>query len=379
MARHPGSIAQHGNRYRVRLMVRGRRHSFTLPEGATKAEAVQFSYDKAAELRRRGGVMPGPRMRFSELLARWQETRLVDMAPNTRATLVTTLRAWTTYWVELADDPGVGDIGRGAVNAYLDWRRRHAPDGRPLDGPLAGGTMRLDRRRLHALFAFAEELEIVETNPVTKTKPARGDTRSSVILTATQYEALLAQCEGRPMLAMYTLTLGEAGLRCDSEALWLRWEDIDLERALLAIESGRGGHRTKSGKSRRVPLTARLRAGLREHMASFRLRTYHGQRSPWVFHHELNRPHAPAGARIPRLIHPLMRAAVRADLPEGFVQHDLRHRRVTEWLRANHSPHKVQLAMGHGNLATTMHYAHLIDEDLLSLVEPVEQVTGTDW
>ena len=61
------------------------------------------------------------------------------------------------------------------------------------------------------------------------------------------------------------------------------------------------------------------------------------------------------------------------------MQHDLRHRSMTKWLRVGHSPHKVQLAMEHANLATTLHCAHLVDENLLSLLEPAEQVARTDW
>lgn len=49
------------------------------------------------------------------------------------------------------------------------------------------------------------------------------------------------------MLSLYVTTLGEAGVRCDSEALHLRWEDVDLEEGFLWISSGRDGHRTKSG------------------------------------------------------------------------------------------------------------------------------------
>ena len=46
------------------------------------------------------------------------------------------------------------------------------------------------------------------------------------------------------MLHTYVLTLGETGVRCDSEALWLRWEDIDFERGLLTVESVRKGRIT---------------------------------------------------------------------------------------------------------------------------------------
>lgn len=51
------------------------------------------------------------------------------------------------------------------------------------------------------------------------------------------------------MLSMYVLTLGETGVRCDSECLWLRWEDLDFDRGFIHVVSGRDGHRTKAGKS----------------------------------------------------------------------------------------------------------------------------------
>jgi integrase len=63
---------------------------------------------------------------------------------------------------------------------------------------------------------------------------------------------------------------GETGLRCESEALWLRWEDVDLDQKFLHVVSGRGGHRVKSGRSRFVPMTARLLAAFKEHFARFR-------------------------------------------------------------------------------------------------------------
>lgn len=49
-------------------------------------------------------------------------------------------------------------------------------------------------------------------------------------------------------------------------------------------------------------------------------------------------------------------AAERADPPDDFRKHDLRHRRVTTWLSEGHSAVKVQKAMGHSDLKTTMGY-----------------------
>ena len=75
-----------------------------------------------------------------------------------------------------------------------------------------------------------------------------------------------------------------------------------------------------------------------------------------------------AGERLQSFHRAFASAAKRAGLPPDLRQHDLRHRRVTTWLAEGKSPALVQKAMGHVDLATTMGYAHLFDEDLLALV-----------
>lgn len=95
-------------------------------------------------------------------------------------------------------------------------------------------------------------LELREGNPVSRVVAPKSDGRDPVILSLDQYEALLKECTERPILWLYVLTLGEAGLRNKSEALRLRWEDVDLEGRFLWIASGRDRHRTKSGKGRWV-------------------------------------------------------------------------------------------------------------------------------
>lgn len=372
MANHPGSIEHRGDSYRVRLCVDGERHYFTLNE-YTKAEAEQFAREKDAELRRRSVQgLPGP-MAVSELLARYEDVRLPSLAPNTRKTYRHSLAAFRTYFVAQGGDPKAHDVRPGHVQGFLHWRRAHSPDGSDRKSPLSARTLAKDRAVLHAVFTFAQELEVAQGNPVGTVKPPKGDAREPLLLDQAQYDALLTACEARPMLQMYVLLLGETGVRCESEALWLRWQDIDLERGFITVESVRKGRRTKSGKSRKVPMTARLRGAIREHMASFRLATYEGERSEWVFHHLVSRRTAVAGRRIKSMRGAFAGAVKRAELPEDLNQHDLRHRRVTTWLAAGKSPVLVQKAMGHSDLQTTMKYTHLVSDDLLALVEDPEE------
>lgn len=275
-------------------------------------------------------------------------------------------------------EPRAHEIRPGHVQGFLHWRRTHQPDGSTCEA-LSARTLAKDRAVLHAVCAFGEELEVVQGNPVRVVAVPKGDAREPIILTDEQYEALLDACED-DILRTYVLVLGEAGLRCESEALWLRWQDVDLERRFLTVESVRKGRRTKSGKSRKVPLTHRLREALRDHAARYRMQTYDGKRSEWVFHHPVSRRTAKAGKRIRSLRAAFDGAAERAEgVPADLHQHDLRHRRATTWLADGQSPVLVQNALGHADIQTTMRYTHLVDRDLLALVaepEPAHAATG---
>lgn len=181
-------------------------------------------------------------------------------------------------------------------------------------------------------------------------------------------DRLLQECRYSDMLYLYTLILFETGARADSEALRLRWEDVDLAEGFIWIPSDER-HRTKSGKGRFVPMTPRLAAAMREHFAKYRLTTYSGVRPEYVLHHPRRRHRAVPGERIKSFRRPLARAVQRAKLPEGWRRHDARHLRCTSWLTAGKDLVLVQKALGHSSVMVTMGYLHLVKENLRPLVE----------
>jgi site-specific recombinase XerD len=386
MARHPGSIDQHAGKWRIRLCVAGKRHFYWLELDTPQEDVEQHARAKHVELKkeanRRADGLPD-RVRFSELLKTYRSERLGLRAPNSQKAYETTLQAAETFFVTQGGDPAAHKVRRDHVSRFLSWRRWHAPDGTRHEDPVQARTVNKDRVVLGVLFEFGVERGVVDQNPVRYVPEVEGDSREPVILNGDEYERLIVATEGRPMLRLHVLVMGEAGLRADSESLHLEWDDVDLESGFLTVRSGRDGHRTKSGKSRKVPMTARLRDAMREHFAAYRFATYRGKRTSYVFHHELDRRHAKAGSRITGLRRAFNSAVDRAGLPtgrEGLNQHDLRHRRVTEWLRDGHPAHKVQKAMGHADLKTTLHYEHMVEDDLLTLVaerKPALMATGT--
>ncbi len=374
---HPGTIDRRGDSYRMRLMVEGKRHTFSL-KGCTRAQAEDVARQKYEGLQRRTEraryglpLSTG----FSELLALYEKDELPTLAPGTQRSYEDSLKPIRHYFVDELADPEIEQIRKPHIKQYLSWRRTHNPDGSRRKKPLHGRTLEKDRAVLHRLFSLAVELEMRDGNPVTLVKRPKYDKRQPVILSDEQYEKLIEKCGENDILRLYVLVLGEAGLRSQSEALYLRWEDLDLEGGFLEVVSGRRGHRTKSGKSRWVPLTPRLRAALRDQAARYRLQTYQGRRSPWVFHHLTDARGNRAGDRLRSLHRAVRAAAERAKLPADFRRHDLRHRRVTTWLADERNPVHVKEALGHSDLRITMDYTHLAKEHLRSLVEerPLDQ------
>jgi site-specific recombinase XerD len=336
---------------------------------ATKEEAEDWIEETVKEQRaRQEEGLPGP-MRFSQLLDRFEKHPLGRLAPNTQRTYRSSLQAFRTYFVSLGKDPWAHKIRAGQVEGFLEWRETHLPDGTPLKKRSSPRVLAKDRSTLHRVFKYAFKMEIVPSNPVAKVEIPSGDARDPLILKPEQYEALIEACEHRPMLQTFITVLGESGLRCESEALWLRWEDINFQQNELAVETVRKGVRTKSGRSRRVPLSKRLSAALRAHAERFRMQLYSGKRSPWLFHHEIARGNCIPGERIVSFRASFDAAKKRAGLPADLHQHDLRHTRVTTWLEDGHPIHVVQHAMGHSTVKVTEGYLHLTSKSLQQLVE----------
>ena len=377
MAKAPGTIRKRGTGWQVIIRVNGDRHQFGprsepfLGLGPSRNEVEEWVWRKHKELggaaKREAEGLPGS-VRFSKLLERFRTEEMPLVSKGTQGAYEETFRPVEKYFLGTLGDPVLEDIHKRDIKAFLSWRRVNRRNG---TAPLSNRTLVKDRAVLHRLFDAADEWEYREGNPVSRVKPPKCDDRDPVILDGEQYERLLAECEQEgPMLALYTLLLGEAGPRAYSEALRLQWDDVDLDAGFVWLASGRDGHRLKSGKGRFTPMTARLHEAMREHFARFRLAAYDGKRSTWVFHHTgTRRPTHKAGDRLKALRGGFDQAVKRAKLPKGFRRHDLRHRRVTTWLAEGKPVAIVQEAMGHSHLRTTMGYKHLSREHLRALVE----------
>ena len=393
-ARYPGTIEQRGNGFRVSLRVAGERHRFTLAN-VSKKEAEAFARRKGEELeelaRRQTLGLPdlipfagvgAAKCRENTprggepvpvgFLDRYELERLPRLAAGTQRSYATSLAHVRQFFNREYPGLRIDEVRPAHVREYLNWRGGRV---RGKAAEASARTVAKDRATLRAAFSYALELELRDTNPVAAVRPPKVVKRDPVLITPEEYERLLDACGENDMLRLYLLFLGETGTRADSEALRLKWENIDLDGGFVWIPSTRE-HRTKSGAGRWVPLTQRLREALREHFRRYRFASYGGRRPEYIFHHTYTRRKAVAGERVRDFRAGYERAIRDARLPAGFHRHDLRHRRVTTWLAEGADVVKVKEAVGHASLATTMGYTHLAREHLRDLVEPVPPRPG---
>lgn len=159
---------------------------------------------------------------------------------------------------------------------------------------------------------------------------------------------------------------GREDTRALKEAVPLRWEDVDLAEGFIRFRS------TKGDEPRSTPMTPRLHQAMREHFRRYRFAQYDGKPSPWIFHHL---PRYRTGRSKPgELVRSGFRSRwerLRDDMGlQGTPRHDLRHRRVTQWVAEGHPISVVGEAVGHSSPQVTAHYAHLDREHLRQPVEP---------
>jgi integrase/recombinase XerD len=382
MAKAPGVIRWRGAGWNVKIRMDGRRFQYgprtvELLRYANRAEVEASVWDEHRRLvtrvKREAEGLAG-NVRLSDLLDLFEEQVMPGLSAGGRKSYRDSFAPLKAFFVAMKDDPPLERIRPGPIREYLAWRRTHRVrvesngDVTAITGSVSPHTVARDYRTLKRLFRYAVKTEYLESDPVAKVEAPRTDPRTPHILTTDEYDRLIAACGDREMLGLYVLVLGETGGRAYSEALHLRWEDVDLAGGFVQIRSGRGGHRTKSGKSRWVPMTPRIANAMREHFARYRLALYHGERTPWVFHHVRDRHGVVAGQRIKTMRRAFTGALARAELPI-IRPHDMRHRRVTTWIAEGKPAALVQEAMGHSTIVTTMGYSHLAREHRRALVD----------
>jgi integrase len=240
--------------------------------------------------------------------------------------------------------------------------------------------------RLRSTLAKAVEWGLLETNPIASIKPLRFDKTLKVrYLTPDQEARLFAALEKReqdmreararynewraergivPLVAHpepfadylrpLVLVVRNTGLR-RSEALSLRWADVDLVHKVIAIR----GLRSKTQQTRPIPLNS---------VALETFRMWRGQRAPaddneFVFGQDPQ----DRQLRICAAWRGVRKTAGLGDL--RF--HDLRHHFASKLVQKGADLNTVRELLGHASIDMTLAYAHLAPDGLAAAVEQI--------
>lgn len=246
----------------------------------------------------------------------------------------------------------------------------------------ARSTVRATLAPLRAMFAHAVEDGHVSANPATRVlKRSRSDAgarRAADFLTREELAHLLATCrEHFPHFHPFVLVLARTGMRL-GEALGLQWGDIDWQGRFAEVRRslGRdGANAPKSGKSRRVDLSAQLVETLRAlQLAAKKRALREGREVPlWIFATDTGTPLEANNLRHrfwPRLF-------AKAELRQVRI-HDLRHTYASLLIAQGESLTYVKEQLGHASIQTTVDvYGHLVPGGNRAAVDRLDD-TPTD-
>jgi len=183
------------------------------------------------------------------------------------------------------------------------------------------------------------------------------------VLTETEQEALLAQPNPRYLTGhrnrMLLRLMLDTGLRL-SEAINLRWRDIDLNSGKVMVRQGKGAKdRTLwTGEENLAALVAWRERQLAECSGA----------PENVFTTKAG------GALAPRYVQRMVkRYAAKAGIEKDIHPHTLRHSFATDLYRETTNLRLTQKALGHASVSTTQVYTHIVDEELEGALKSFRQ------
>lgn len=218
----------------------------------------------------------------------------------------------------------------------------------------SAATANIALRTLRAAFSRAQRAGLIHSSPcapIAAVDVPHGE--FPPFWTRPQFADFIGGVEDQRHRIAFSLAF-YAGLR-RGEVIALRWEDVHEEHLVVA---SRGDHRTKSGRSRKVPLFSSLRTELE--------RTE--QRSAYVV-----RPHRKSRSTAePNSLSAAFRRHVMAtELPQ-ITFHGLRHSFATMMAIEGIPIAVLRQLLGHADISTTMLYVHVQDDLALGAIRNVD-------
>jgi len=319
-------------------------------------------------------------------------------------------KAWSSALDQTRDVLRVKQLALNTEKTYLGWLRQfQAYLGSKKPQSLNFEDMRrylshlavernvaaaTQNQALNAILFMYRHVLGIDTGEMIDAVRAEKRRRLPVVLSIAELQRIFSMMSGTTRL-MAMLTYG-CGLRL-SECLNLRVKDLDLERGMLIVRSGKGD------KDRRTVLPESLKGELVTHLAGVRVlfEADRGQNLNGVYLPKaLERKYPNAGKewgwfwvfpargvstdprsgivrlqyQHPTLFQRALREAVQsASVAKRVTVHTLRHSFATHLLEGGTDIRTIQDLLGHADLRTTMIYTHVASKNPLGVRSPLNR------
>jgi integrase/recombinase XerD len=190
--------------------------------------------------------------------------------------------------------------------------------------------------------------------PVLELPRIRTERKLPIVLSREEVWSLLDQVR-RPQARVSLILMYTCGLRV-SEALHLRVQDIDSQRMVVWVRTGKGN------KDRSVPLPRHTLAQLRAYWAQYRP-------APWLFPSKTG-----TTIRSGEVRRCLKAALWETSIRKKVGCHTLRHSYATHLLEAGVHVRAIQALLGHRSLKTTFIYMHLTQSTMTDVQAKINKV-----
>ncbi len=250
------------------------------------------------------------------------------------------------------------------------------------------------RQAFNALLMFYRHVIEVPITSLSDVVPSARQRKLPVVLSRDEVHRIFSFLEGDTLIAA-KLMYG-CGLRL-AECLSLRIKDLDFEKGMITVRSGKGD------KDRVTILPDTMKKTLLAHLE--RIRELHdqdkisglpgvalpdalekkypngGQEWGWFWIFPSMRLSSDPRSGIQRRFHmypttvqkSFHSAVLRADIPKRASVHTLRHSFATHLLEVGYDIRTIQTLLGHSNVSTTMIYTHVAGTNMLGVISPMDR------